>query len=760
MNKVAVFYLARFAEGFDAFDRFATSYRNYAAGMDHDLVLIAKGFDKPGQRAALELIFSDINPRIIEVSDDCGLDIHAYREAAILVKNETICFLNTYTRIRSDNWLKKLHDNFDHPDVGIVGATASYESLHTSWKLIHKLTWLGTSKIFIDRKTTARLLWLCRMFNERALRSYYSRRVRIRQFLGAAFHPARRLSRSSPHRFNQAWREVTAKGAPYGEVALFPQFPNPHIRSNGFMVARDRFLRYRLEGTSKMDCCRFESGPDSLTIQIRRDGLKALVVGDNGIGYHIPDWHRAGCFRTPGQANRLFSDNQTDEFERMTEPEQQSIMDMSWGAYRFGKSPRSIEILGIPFNNTATVDVLVNQSSPAVNPRKFSVVIPCKNRASLLVDSLKTITRQGYGDIEVCVFDNASEPPLSTTLASICDKSIRIERSDSPLNVTDSWNRAIDMATGDYITLIGDDDALLPGYFDRISALADSFDNPDVIFHSLYQFIHPGVNPVHREGYVSTMPMADFLSTQSEPFIISKDEIRRSVDNSLAFRRSFFFNMPAFVVRKPFLDSIRTNGSVFRPAFPDYYFANIVLEKANKAIAEPRSLALQGVSSASFGFTLFNDRTDEGFTALGELSSEPIIEKLKGSVIPASRYQTEYLFTMGHIAHVIGDPDRMPNISRYRRIQILEAVDKIGAGAIKHLSSHLSLSEKIWFFVVAFIRNMAKRGSLFSKLYRRIKDDLSAYEFTPDHERLDYGSFVRNSEVYNAVQHGKLPRHL
>ena len=77
------------------------------------------------------------------------------------------------------------------------------------------------------------------------------------------------------------------------------------------------------------------------------------------------------------------------------------------------------------------------------------------------------------------------------------------------------------------------------------------------------------------------------------------------------------FNMPAFTVRRDFLHSIRRNGEVLHPPFPDYYFANFVLDRASKIVVEPRPIAFQGISTSSFGFTLFNQKTDEGFEVLG-----------------------------------------------------------------------------------------------------------------------------------------------
>lgn len=757
MNEIAVYYLARLTEGFPAFERFAQSYRAHSSGIDHDLIVIAKGFEKPGQLAALDVIFTGIPHSIVSVEDDCGFDIHAYREASRGVKNPTLCFLNTFSTVSSENWLKKLFSNFDQPNVGIVGATGSYESISTSWRLCHKVYWLGATKKFLNRQTTGRLLWLCQMFNPRAIKSYISRRAWLKQISAAAVNRHRRASDGNDQ-YEASWKEVSAAGMQYCDIATFPTFPNPHIRTNVFMVSREHFLKCEIEGPSKIDCCKFESGPNSITALIRREGLTALMVGADGVGYDIADWPLSGCFRSQGQRNLLARDNQTDNFDRMSLPEQQAIMDMSWGGYRHGPGVTDTEILGIKFSSrtpihTMTWDLKRNPSKA----RLFSVVIPCRNRAALLVDAIKTITQQGYENIEICVFDNACDPPIADSL-QYGDNRIKVERSDVPLHVVDSWNNAMNMATGDYVTFIGDDDGLLPGFFERISAINDNFNDPDVIFYSLYQFMHPGVSPEHREGYVSTLPIADFMVGETDPFVISRDEARRSVDNSLRFKRSFHFNMPAFTAKREFLDSIRVNGLIFRPPFPDYYFANAVLDKAKCAVAEPRPLALQGISKLSFGFTMLNGRIGDGFKSLGEIPSDPITQSLKDKVIPASKYQTEYLFTMGHLADTIDDPTRRPDVARYRRIQVMQVLSQLGIRSALQLIPYLSNNERFWLLRMVAVK-FATRLKPLSKVYRGLERTYSCYSFHPSQITIDFGSYTSNSDVYQAISDGRLSRH-
>ncbi|MBV9236327.1 MAG: hypothetical protein JOZ94_10895 [Xanthobacteraceae bacterium] len=115
----------------------------------------------------------------------------------------------------------------------------------------------------------------------------------------------------------------------------FPKFPNMHIRSNAFMIDRDVFatIAGQFTFTDKLDAFLFESGPNSMTRQIRSRGLEVLVVGRNGQGYPPRSWPRSDTFRQGGQANLLIGDNQTRHFDTLPLAEQRALGRWTWGRF-------------------------------------------------------------------------------------------------------------------------------------------------------------------------------------------------------------------------------------------------------------------------------------------------------------------------------------------------------------------------------------------------------------------------------------------
>jgi hypothetical protein len=110
-------------------------------------------------------------------------------------------------------------------------------------------------------------------------------------------------------------------------------FPNPHVRSNAFMIRRNRFLALRPERplVDKMDAHVFEHGVAGITRRIEAEGLKVLLVGKNGRSYEQEWWAWSGTFRQGAQENLLVTDNQTKSYDEAPIAEKRVLFRMAWG---------------------------------------------------------------------------------------------------------------------------------------------------------------------------------------------------------------------------------------------------------------------------------------------------------------------------------------------------------------------------------------------------------------------------------------------
>jgi len=147
---------------------------------------------------------------------------------------------------------------------------------------------------------------------------------------------------------------------------------------------------------------------------------------------------------------------------------------------------------------------------------KISICIPTYNRAAHLANCLQSIISNksiSKTDFQVCVSDNCSTDETESVVHSAQQK-IPIEYRKNPdnLGIPRNFLNAVEMADGDYVWLIGDDDLLLPDALVNISGLINKYPHVDYFY----------VNSFHlTTQYVFTFPQpfdTANLPEKMEPF--------------------------------------------------------------------------------------------------------------------------------------------------------------------------------------------------------------------------------------------------
>jgi hypothetical protein len=276
--------------------RFAAAYRRHPAGAPHQLVVVYNGFAAGEDRAPYEAALAGL-PHEQIVAPAPVQDLAAYLDAARRLDGEYVCFLNSYSEPLAEGWLAKLHAHASRPEVGMVGATGSWESHHTL--AAHTL-----AEFHDEGPVAAARRAIGEMRRGRTVRSMIASYLWMRRFV------------AQPQ---------------------YEPFPNHHVRTNGFMLRRELLLDLRWPPIrEKRDAVAFESGRDGLTRQIEARSLDVLLVGRDGEGYAPGDWWRSGIYRCGDQENLLIADNRTrqhGDFRTLDEGTKARIFAATWGPH-------------------------------------------------------------------------------------------------------------------------------------------------------------------------------------------------------------------------------------------------------------------------------------------------------------------------------------------------------------------------------------------------------------------------------------------
>jgi hypothetical protein len=317
LAQIGVIYLCRFAEAERPVRRFVNSYRAYPAGLEHDLHVIFKGFRSADSLTAARALFGGLPIHPIELEDK-GYDIGSYFAAARLVANRRLIFFNSFAELLADGWLKKFDDALSLPGVGLVGATGSWQSPRSLYlaRLKRVLHWLRHPLDYFNYLGRLRADPLgkngdCAL--PRAGSTDNAMQVDGRQ-------PFRRFCSSLYDllRFDHY-------------LVHYVPYPNPHIRTNAFMIERDRFLALKVPSLkNKSDVYKFESGRQSLTKQILEQELKPVVVGRDGHIYDAADWKSSSTYWIDQQANLIAADNRTREYSEGSRRIRRQLQACAW----------------------------------------------------------------------------------------------------------------------------------------------------------------------------------------------------------------------------------------------------------------------------------------------------------------------------------------------------------------------------------------------------------------------------------------------
>ncbi len=246
---------------------------------------------------------------------------------------------------------------------------------------------------------------------------------------------------------------------------------------------------------------------------------------------------------------------------------------------------------------------------------KFSVLLPTRNGGAFLENCIRSILDQGYDDLELVISDNANTdqtPQIIDKFAS--DARVKVLRLETPVSVTDNWNNALKGSSGDYILMMGDDDCLLPGYFQKMERLLAKYNQPDCVVHNACSYIAPGSISDNKESFYSEAHFHFGPDLQQEQKL-SAEQRFSIVRDMFGFKVRIPLNMQTTLIgRKAFA---KVGGGVFQPPFPDHYALNSLLLTAQHWVFSPERLLVVGVSPKSFGHYVYSNRQSSGLAYLG-----------------------------------------------------------------------------------------------------------------------------------------------
>lgn len=246
---------------------------------------------------------------------------------------------------------------------------------------------------------------------------------------------------------------------------------------------------------------------------------------------------------------------------------------------------------------------------------KVEVIIPTvPGRERYLRDAIQSCLSQAPRvDLSVLVSNNGGAESTKQVVEELADPRIRYAEPDAFLPMPLHWDFALKQSNGEVMTILGDDDALMPGALSQVSEFFDANRDIAALAHFPAQYYWP-----------------DFLdvSLRSRYFAKRGDgtiEVRSSkeaLSHVLSFER-WYGTLPFLYhgfVRRDALRAIadRQGGDVFIKAAPDIYSDLALAAVIDRYAVLSGCLTIGGQSAKSTGAN-FAQGTAEGALFLKEM---------------------------------------------------------------------------------------------------------------------------------------------
>lgn len=147
----------------------------------------------------------------------------------------------------------------------------------------------------------------------------------------------------------------------------------------------------------------------------------------------------------------------------------------------------------------------------------IDIMMPFYGRVDHFRQAVESVRAQDDADWRLVVIDDAY-PDLSATqwLKSLGDSRIVSFRNGTNVGINANFQRAIDLAEAEWMTIMGCDDVLLPGYVGRVKSLIKT--------HPRATIVHPGVRIIDDDGTV-TRTIVDVSKSMYAPRVAAPVEI-------------------------------------------------------------------------------------------------------------------------------------------------------------------------------------------------------------------------------------------
>jgi glycosyltransferase involved in cell wall biosynthesis len=236
---------------------------------------------------------------------------------------------------------------------------------------------------------------------------------------------------------------------------------------------------------------------------------------------------------------------------------------------------------------------------------KITIIIPTRDRADVLEKTLMALSLITYPNYEVLVSDNSSEDGTE----NVCSKFsfVRHIKTNARISMSHNWEFALDHVNGEWVTIIGDDDAVLPSGLTKVSEVINKRPDIDFIRTLTASYWWPGVGGVSGRIVIPGFRGKIFERNSKRYLNLAKAGIVSHTELPMLYNGGY--------ARLTLLRNMKSKfgGNFYHSAIPDVFSAVAIADNTTYYLYFDYPTAVNGASKHSTGTSQFtlNKNKDE-----------------------------------------------------------------------------------------------------------------------------------------------------
>jgi glycosyltransferase involved in cell wall biosynthesis len=220
---------------------------------------------------------------------------------------------------------------------------------------------------------------------------------------------------------------------------------------------------------------------------------------------------------------------------------------------------------------------------------KFSIVIPTRNNDQTISKTIESCLNLNYSDFEIIIQDNSSNNETFKIIQQLNNSKIKYFKNITELHMTENWNLAVGNSSGEWVILLGGDDAIRRNALQKIEEVIQST-SVECITWSLAVYTWPNFGFPDKAQLLSIPPTTkEFVTCDVSP------EFMKLLGGNLSGLPSIYYGC----IKRSLIDKVLESGPLFDSRNPDLFSTAMFAFLTSSFVRINNPLTIAGFSSSS-----------------------------------------------------------------------------------------------------------------------------------------------------------------